>query len=599
MSPAAILPAHAPQPPARDETVPPRRLIALYHERSKHRFGAYAPGPGALDWDTQPAPFRHYRGAPVVSLPLAAELTPDHPLRERLAIAFGELGAARPPHAASLDSLGLLLQLSLGLTGWKLLGPDRWAVRANPSSGNLHPVEAWVIARCVPGLADGVHHYRPEDHALECRAQDPASTANAPPRLLIALSTVMWREAWKYGERAFRYCQLDVGHAVGALRHAAALLGWTLGEVPGIGTATLAQRLGLDRARDYPAGRHPETEREEAEIVLAVGCDGALPAPLAPAELDPPAPPQWRGTASPIDPRPMYRWPIVGEVAAATRRADALAPTLHATPAAGSAGSAEAVESAGSAGSAGRIAADAAALRPAAEILLGRRSAQRFTPCHVMPGIAFAALLDALVPHGGAPWDALASANRLTPVLFVHRVEGLAPGLYLAVRDAVPAAGLIARLRQRFAPRPVALPGGGPELLFLKGFAPVELHRLARSLHCHQDIAANACFALGLLAPFEAAIAADPAAYRELYREAGLIGQVLYLQTEALGLRGTGIGCFFDDPVHTVLGLEDHAWQTLYHFTVGMAVDDPRIENAPPYPASRRPAPSHPGTPAP
>jgi len=586
MKPADTLPEHAARPPARDEGLPPGRLVGLYHERSKHRFGAYAPGPGALDWDMQPAPFRHYPGAPVVSLPLAAELAADHPLRQALSIPFGQLGASHPAHAPSPDSLGLLLQLSLGLTGWKALGPDRWAVRANPSSGNLHPVEAWVIARGVAGLADGVHHYRPEAHALECRAQDPASAASAPPRLLIALSTVMWREAWKYGERAFRYCQLDVGHAVGALRHAASLLGWTLSEAKGIGTTTLAQRLGLDRASDYPARRHPETEREEAEILLAVGCDGQVPAPLAPAALHPPATPQWHGTASLIDPRPMYRWPIVGEVAAATRRADALTPTPHPAPP-----------------TAGRPAALApaapTALRPAAEVILGRRSAQRFTSGHVMPHDAFVALLEALVPHRGAPWDALASAARLTPVLFVHRVEGLEPGLYLSVRDAAAAAGLIARLRQRFAPLPVRLPGGGPELLFLKGFVPVELHRLARSLHCHQDIAANACLALGLLAPFEAALAADPAAYRELHREAGLIGQVLYLQAEALGLRGTGIGCFFDDAVHKLLGLEDRAWQTLYHFTVGRAVDDPRIGSTPPYPPSRRLDPSHPGTPAP
>jgi nitroreductase len=184
-------------------------------------------------------------------------------------------------------------------------------------------------------------------------------------------------------------------------------------------------------------------------------------------------------------------------------------------------------------------------------------------------------------------------------VLFVHRVEGLAPGLYLVERDAHGAADLVAGLRRRFGATSVENPDGGPGLLFLQGFAPVELHRLARSLHCHQDIASNACLALGLLAPLQTAIEADPAAYRDLYREAGLIGQALYLQAEALGLRGTGIGCFFDDPVHTLLGLDGQAWQTLYHFTIGMAVDDPRIESTPSYPPSRRLCPPPTGTPTP
>ncbi len=36
----------------------------------------------------------------------------------------------------------------------------------------------------------------------------------------------------------------------------------------------------------------------------------------------------------------------------------------------------------------------------------------------------------------------------------------------------------------------------------------------------------------------------------------GVIGQVLYLEAEAAGARATGIGCFYDDPVHDVLGLK-------------------------------------------
>ena len=63
------------------------------------------------------------------------------------------------------------------------------------------------------------------------------------------------------------------------------------------------------------------------------------------------------------------------------------------------------------------------------------------------------------------------------------------------------------------------------------------------------------------------------------------------LEAEAQGLRGTGIGCFFDDPVHALLGLEGQAWQTLYHFTVGLPVEDPRIESAPAYAEDTDPLP--------
>lgn len=46
----------------------------------------------------------------------------------------------------------------------------------------------------------------------------------------------------------------------------------------------------------------------------------------------------------------------------------------------------------------------------------------------------------------------------------------------------------------------------------------------------------------------------------------------------------TGIGCFYDDPVHTLFGLTGRAFQSLYHFTVGGPVEDPRLTTLPPYP---------------
>ena len=48
-------------------------------------------------------------------------------------------------------------------------------------------------------------------------------------------------------------------------------------------------------------------------------------------------------------------------------------------------------------------------------------------------------------------------------------------------------------------------------------------------------------------------------------------------------MRGAGIGCFFDDVVHQVLGIADLSLQSLYHFTVGSPVDDRRLQMLPPY----------------
>jgi SagB-type dehydrogenase family enzyme len=535
----------------------PQNPLRAYHARTKHRFAAYAEGPGQLDWDAQPAPFRHYPGAPVIELPLAAAHF-DRPYAE-LATALAS------PAKPGLDSLGCLLELSLAIAAWKSWGPNRWALRCNPSSGNLHPVEAWVLAGGLPDVPDGLHHYEAEQHALEGRALTlPCGEA---PWLAVALSSVMWREAWKYGERAFRYCQLDVGHAVGALAYAAALLGWAVRPlaVPG---ETLASLLGLDRAEDFPPSRYAFTENEEPEILLAIEGPGLQPIPALSVLLERLQAATWQGQPTRIDPSPGYRWPVIDQAAAASRRtADAETPLsapnfpahppLPALPGTAS----------------------------AAQLIRQRRSAQRFNPKCSLPQAAFYRILDAVLPRPGLPFSAQEADPRLQLLLFVLRVDGLSSGLYLLPRT--PAAReLQATLASTFPDRQ-AVADAPPHLglLCLAKLDLQEVQRLARALSCHQDIAATSAFSLGMLADFTDC---DGYGYRRLLREAGLLGQVLYLEAEAAGVRGTGIGCFFDDPVHQAFGLAGERWQSVYHFTIGTPVDDARIETGPPYPQRQK-----------
>jgi hypothetical protein len=62
-----------------------------------------------------------------------------------------------------------------------------------------------------------------------------------------------------------------------------------------------------------------------------------------------------------------------------------------------------------------------------------------------------------------------------------------------------------------------------------------------------------------------------------------MVGQVLYLEAEEAGIRSTGIGCYFDDPVHEVFGITSRQWQSFYHFTVGGQVEDTRLTTLPAY----------------
>jgi hypothetical protein len=179
------------------------------------------------------------------------------------------------------------------------------------------------------------------------------------------------------------------------------------------------------------------------------------------------------------------------------------------------------------------------------------------------------------------PGDAIPWAPAIHFGLFVHRVEGIEPGLYAMARDAVKAEKLRAAMHGHFAwEKPPGCPASLPLYLLERGDA----RGLATQVSCRQDIAGDGAFSLGMIAEYLASLVAHgPSFYRRLFWEAGAIGQVLYLEAEAAGVRATGIGCFFDDPVHQVFGLRDLEFQSLYHFTVGGYVDDPRLTTLPPY----------------
>lgn len=528
--------------------------IDAYHQRTKHSLQQYAAGPETLDWDAQPDPFRHFAGAEQFPLPLLGQQLAD--------VGYGDLyHAGRIPVApCNKESVAALLELAFGLSAWKQYGPSRWSMRCNPSSGNLHPTEAYVIQHDVSGLPAGVYHYRSDEHALELRCSYTEETATAAnQQLLIGLSSIHWREAWKYGERAWRYVQLDAGHAIACLRYAAATLGWRVRLLDGISDLQIRRLLGLDRQDDFH-----NAEVEHPDALLAVG----------PKETIPPtnkciddlvtcnALGSWQGQANRLDPRPMYEWPVIDDISrVAEKTTQTAAPGWHpeALPALASTGN------------------DITATH----VIKQRRSAQAFDGVTEMKRSVFYRMLDKLLPRANTPpWDMLPQQARVHPVLFVHNVEGLARGVYALPRYEQAMPVLKSKLRDEFKwQRPAECPEHIPLYLLIAA----NCQNAARTIACHQDIASDSAFSLAMLAEYEDTINQADHLYRNLYWEAGILGQVLYLEAEANNLRGTGIGCFFDDALHDTLGITDNSLQDVYHFTVGTPIVDQRLISLPPY----------------
>lgn len=539
--------------PPQDDTLP--LDLAGYHQRTKHAPQRYALGPAFLDWESQPEAFRRFEGTRTIALPL------------RLAAPTPAFDTLDPPPAApaglDIAALGLFCELAFGISAWKTDGTATWAVRNNPSSGNLHPTEAYLILPDLAGIGPaGLYHYAPQPHALEERGiYPPAAAPTVAPGpqtgFALALSSVPWRESWKYGERAFRYCQLDVGHAIGCVAYAAAALGWSVRLLDHLADAELTALLGLARP---DAGYRFEGEHPDCLLWIGPG----------PATL-PAAPPDWRGRANRLscdhDPWPLIdrvlRWtekPATLQLAARTDAAPLAAVADH----------------------------PAESRPPLGDVIRRRRSAQRMDGISTLSRADFIRILRASDPTRSVPFAAFPWAPAIDLLLFVHRVADLPPGLYLRARSDETAPALQAACGGDFAWAVIDLDG-----LRLYRLRTESYEREAARLACLQGIAGKGAFSIAMLARFAPILAAEGNwAYRRLYWEAGLIGQTLYLAATAAGVAGTGIGCFFDDSVHQLLGLPVGTaplpdWQDLYHFTIGTPLDDPRVLTLPAYPDGR------------
>jgi SagB-type dehydrogenase family enzyme len=559
--------------------------VIHYHVQTKHHFHRYARSAGYLDWANQPDPFRRYDGATVVHLPLLAP--DDAPLSPPYHDMYRPL--AVPVQPVTVHTLSRFFELALALSAWKRAGDSEWALRSNPSSGNLHPTEGYVLIPPVQGLElePGLYHYAPKEHGLERRAVFPtdAMTALFSPfpahSFFFGLTSVHWREAWKYGERAFRYCHHDAGHAIGTARIAAATLGWRAALLDGCDHATVARVLGTERAEDFM-----QAEPEQADCLMVVwpsGRGNQDPAQTMPLYVDTAHEQalgaiQWCGRANRLSADHGFNWDMIDIAAEATRKVQGERMTML-------------LDSQSTLPSAPGDAVDAAL--PAGQIIRQRRSAVAFDGKTSISAARFFAMLERVMPHHEVPqsarpipWDVWPYDPAIHLMLFVHRIEGLTPGLYFLLRDpgrlAFVQESMSAELTWQQAP-------GCPDRLPLYWLLEGDAKRLAAQVSCHQDIAGDSAFSLGMLAEFEGRLRERGAWwYPRMFWEAGLLGQVLYLEAEAAGVRATGIGCFFDDPVHEIVALKGLSLQSIYHFTIGGPVEDRRLTTLPPYGHLRR-----------
>src|ERR1700685_3968407 len=400
-----------------------------YHELTKHSPESLQRTQHYLDWANMPNPFRHYEGVRVVELPV----DPPAPQISALEVLEGKTGNTLARDGA--EFLSQLMFYSASISASKRV-PSTGAIyslRVNPSSGNLHPTEFHFCTRGLVDWSDGLYHYRPSSHMAEQRAigDFAATLGNNSAPLIFILTSVAWREAWKYRDRAYRYCLHDVGHAWQALTLAAR----------SIGCESFAFGQFLD---DRVAEQCLLNEDEWPMLIVELQGPPIPVRPLEPVETI-----LFRGRPNRLSAE-QVSYPLIERIHAATKlTAQTAAPVLAQAKPSGR----------------GEISLlpNSSTSRSFGDVVRARRSALDFRGGE--ESISLSQLATVLSTAQERLCADFAASRFVYMYLYVHRVDGLAPGVY------------------RY----------WPEHLELEKIKEGDQRLVAAALSLGQDLAGNAC----------------------------------------------------------------------------------------------------------
>ncbi|MDR5682822.1 MAG: SagB/ThcOx family dehydrogenase [Armatimonadota bacterium] len=473
------------------------RAARTYHEVTKHSYASVRRPGHRLDWANRPLPYKTYPTLDPITLPQDLGPSPTPALAAVMGIPT-PLG--RSP---DLVALAHILRWSAGILRRVRYDSEVVAYRAAPCTGALYHVEVYVACADLVDLPGGLYHFDVPEFALrrlragDVRGELAEATAGegsvaAAPVVLVCTST-FWRNAWKYGARAYRHAFWDTGTMLANLLAVASALGLVARVVLGFVDERVHRLLGVD-------GR-----REAAVALVALGA--SAPAPPAPTvlPLDLPTPPPSRREVEYPEIVRMQEASCLGraEEVARWRERDGLAQTRDAV------------------GSLVPLPAPnpTLAAAPIEEAIRKRRSTRWFS-AEPVSFDHLAAVLHAIGTD--LPADFLEPAAALTTAyLIVNAVGGLPAGTYRYLRGH----------------------------RVLEALRRGDFRAEAGYLALEQSAAAQAAVNIYFMADVEAVLARlGNRGYRAVQLEGGIRGGRTYLAAHALGLRATAL-TFYDDEV--------------------------------------------------
>ena len=216
-----------------------------YHERTKYVPETIASKSQSLDWSAQPSPYKNYKIGTIYDLKpyLTEDIQSD---RDGLL-------------ASRWRRLSRLLFCSYGLTARvPTVTGEAFYLRSAPSAGGLYPAELYLISAGTPLLSAGIYNYQVKTHSLIHFWQDQnvwgglqkacfGHPALQNTRMAIAITSVFYRSAWRYQDRAYRRIFLDTGHLLGNIDLASSIEDYQASLIGGFADEAVNELLFLDK----------------------------------------------------------------------------------------------------------------------------------------------------------------------------------------------------------------------------------------------------------------------------------------------------------------------------------------------------------------
>lgn len=211
-----------------------------------------------------PPPAKRYPGLPTIALP-----APDGGGDFARVVRQRRTWRRFSPAPVSREELATLLGLSVGVQQWMRLGRDvEVALKTSPSGGARHPIECYVVARNIRGLAPGIYHYSAARHALtrlksgataaRIRSYLPYSGYFGRSAALVLFTAMFTRQLWRYPySRAYRAALIEAGHVCQTFCLTATALDLAPFSVMALADSLIERDLGIDGITEsvlYAAG---------------------------------------------------------------------------------------------------------------------------------------------------------------------------------------------------------------------------------------------------------------------------------------------------------------------------------------------------------